>query len=87
MNGLAQMMSGGTDSAALGQSAQQPQPMRDLDQIVQMIKNGASPEELVQGGIPVELVQAAMEAIQKEAMQVQEQQPGAGLAQSLVQGQ
>lgn len=68
--GLAQQMVNGS------------QPMRDVNQIVMMIKRGVSPEELVQQGIPVELVQQAMEIINKEVTQVPDEQ--AGLANALL---
>lgn len=82
MNGLADAMTQATDPRAVGQAPQQASPMRDLNQIVAMIKQGVSPDELVQGGVPAELVQAAIEQIQKEATQVPPEQ--AGLANSLM---
>lgn len=62
--------------------AQNTQPMRDIDQIVQMLMEGVTPQELVQQGVPVELVQAAMQEISKQTTQVPPEQ--AGLANMMV---
>ena len=62
--------------------AQNTQPMRDIDQIIQMLIEGVTPQELVQQGVPVELVQAAMQEISKQTTQVPPEQ--AGLANMMV---
>lgn len=62
--------------------AQNTQPMRDIDQIIQMLMEGVTPQELVQQGVPVELVQAAMQEISKQTTQVPPEQ--AGLANMMV---
>ena len=59
-------------SSMQGQGAQMP----GIQEVVMMIKQGATPEELVQMGVPQELVMAAMEIINKEATAV----PQEGLA-------
>ena len=61
---------------------QQTEPMRDLDQIIAMIMQGVSPEELVAQGLPEELVMAALQEISKQMTQVPNEQ--AGLAATVV---
>lgn len=63
-------------------AVQQMEPMRDLDQVVQMIMQGVMPEELVAQGVPEELVMAAMQEISKQMTQVPNEQ--AGLAATVV---
>lgn len=67
--GLAAAMAG-------GQGMQQTAPMRDVGQVVQMLKQGVSPEQLLQQGVPEELIRAAMEIVSKEATQVPAEQAG-----------
>lgn len=64
MNGLAQ---------AVGQP---DQPMRDLDQVVQMIMQGVTPDELLQMDVPEELVMAAIDAIGQQVNQMPVEQEG-----------
>lgn len=56
--------------------AQQADPMRNIQQIAQMLIQGVSPEELIQGGIPQELVMAAMDMIAKQTTQLPQEQTG-----------
>ena len=71
------------EEMGLAQTAvQQTEPMRDLDQVIQMIMQGVMPEELVAQGIPEELVMAAMQEISKQMTQVPNEQ--AGLAATVV---
>jgi hypothetical protein len=56
-------------------------PMRDLDQIIQMLMQGMQPDELLQQGVPMELVQAAMEQISRQMTQVSPEQAGLAAAQ------
>lgn len=56
--------------------AQNTQPMRDIDQIVQMLLKGVTPEELIQQGVPTALVQAAVEQISKQTAQVPAEEAG-----------
>jgi hypothetical protein len=56
--------------------AQQSNPMRDVNQIVMMLKEGVSPEELLQMGIPQELVAAALDMITQESVAVAPEQAG-----------
>jgi len=46
-----------------------------IDDVVQMLKQGMQPEELVQSGIPVELVQAAVQILMEEMGQAGGMQP------------
>lgn len=64
----------------LAQMLGQTQPMRDVDQIVAMLQQGVTPEELVQQGVPVELVQEAVRILSQEATAI----PEGGLAQSMM---
>ena len=60
-------------AAELGQ---QTQPMRDIDQIVAMLMRGVTPEELIQAGVPRELVLEAIDAVTKQAINVPPEQTG-----------
>lgn len=60
----------------LAQMSQQSQPMRNINQIAQMIKQGISPEELIQMGVPQELVMAALDIIGQEANTIPVAQEG-----------
>lgn len=62
----------------------QTQPMRDIDQIAQMLMQGVTPEELIQMGVPQELVMAAIDAVTQQATAVPPQETG--LAGMQVQG-
>ena len=63
-------------------TVQNTQPMRDVDQIVAMLMQGVTPQELVQQGVPKELVMQAMEIVSQQAVQVPPEQ--AGLANTYV---
>ena len=91
MNGLAAAMAqvpeGAMDPAAVmpGGQEQQPtrqgagrpaDPMRDIEQIAQLLAQGISPEELVAQGIPVELVQMALDALTQKATTIPAEQEG-----------
>ena len=47
-------------------------PMRDIQEIVRMLEQGMSPEELVQRGVPRELVAQAIEMLNNQVQQVEE---------------
>lgn len=55
----------------------------DINQIIAMLMQGVEPEELVEQGVPQELVMAAIEQISKQMTQVPNEQ--AGLANMMVQ--
>jgi len=84
MEGLAQQMAG----APAQQMAQQMAPqgggqdeMAMIQQIVEMLMQGADPEQLVQQGVPPELIMAAIEMLEQ---QLAAQQGPQGLAQSMM---
>jgi len=52
------------------------QPMKDINQVVAMLRQGTTPEELIQAGIPQEVVAEAMRIISQEATAI----PREGLA-------
>ena len=81
------------------QSAQQGQglgmggqgnPDQMIQQVVQMLMQGANPEELLQQGVPMEIIQAAIEIIMAEQSQQEAAQAPAatptGLAMTSAQG-
>lgn len=71
-----------------GQStAQQPQiDMEMVQQVAAMLMKGMSPEELLQQGVPQEVLQAAMELVRSQAQMQQPMAPGQeGLAGQYVQ--
>ena len=63
--------------------AQQSASMPSIKDVAMMLMQGMSPEELVQRGMPQELVQAAVQMLRQQ-MQLQENK--AGLANTVVQG-
>jgi hypothetical protein len=77
MNGLAQQMAG----------PQQGMGQPTIEQVMQMLAQGASPEELVQMGVPPEMVQAAIEALMGQGQQQQMAPEQEGLAGMHVQTQ
>jgi len=61
-----------------GLAAQGSQQM--MSQVVEALRQGISPEELVQRGVPQELIQAAVQILQQEAQAQQMPQEQMGLA-------
>lgn len=61
---------------ARSQVGQQTEPMRNIDQIVSMLKQGVNPDQLVAQGIPQELVMEAMRIVQQEVTQIPTEQAG-----------
>lgn len=70
------------EGLAAGMAQGQGGPMRDVNQIIQLLINGVTPEELIQQGVPEELVMMAMDELTKNATQVPPEQ--AGLAATMV---
>lgn len=66
---------------AMGQ--QQPQQQVGVEQVAAMLMQGVTPEELVQKGVPVQVIEQAMMLIQQ---QQQPQAGDAGLAGRVTQG-
>lgn len=64
----------------LGQGPGRPAntPMISVDELVQLLKQGITPEELAQQGVPGELIDQALMALQSEVQQGQQMQPSAG---------
>jgi hypothetical protein len=67
---------------AAGMAQEQQKPMQDVNQIIQLLVNGVTPEELIAQGVPEELVQMAMAELSKDVTQVPPEQ--AGLAATMV---
>lgn len=44
-------------------------PMVALNEVVEMLRRGASPEELVAAGVPIEVIEAALDVLAREAQQ------------------
>lgn len=44
-------------------------PMVVLNEVVEMLRRGASPEELVAAGVPIEVIEAALDILMREAQQ------------------
>lgn len=69
--------------------AQAPQQSGMLDQVLILLQEGATPEELLQMGVPRELIEQAMEMITQEAQAPVENmaptQGGNGLAAQMTQ--
>ena len=64
----------GLAAQAMQQEAQGQGQMPTVEQIIQLLMEGRTPEELIQAGVPQELVEQAMMIIQQE-MQAQQQAP------------
>lgn len=62
--------------AGLAQGANQGAPSNNLDQIVAMLVQGVTPEELIQMGVPQELVMAAVDALMQQTQTMAPQQEG-----------
>lgn len=59
------------------QVGRQPmQPMSDIDQIIAMLQQGMSPEELIQAGVPQELVVEAINMLTQASTQMPPEQEG-----------
>lgn len=85
-NGLAQSMAG---APAQGQG--QAPDMEMIEQIIQLLMDGADPEELVRQGIPPELIMQAIDILEQQLAAQQSQAPAQaapagpqGLAQSMM---
>lgn len=83
MQGLAQQMAG---APAQGQ---QPQAdMQMIEQIIQLLMDGVDPQELVQQGIPPEVIMQAIDILEQQLAQQgqaqQQPQMQQGLAQSMM---
>lgn len=78
--------------AAQSQAGQEAQMQQAVQQIVELLMQGVRPEELIQQGVPQELVMKAIEIV--KAQQGQQQADAAamapqqdpGLAQRMIQG-
>ena len=70
-----------------GLAGQGQQGMGSIKEVVMMLLQGMSPDELIAQGVPQELVAAAMEMLSQQ-MQAEQQQPQApaGLAGMATQG-
>ena len=68
MEGLAQQ-------AAMGQQQMQISPDM-IEQIVMMLEQGISPQELMAKGVPVEAIEAAMGMLSQQAMTMPNDQAG-----------
>ena len=82
MEGLAQQMAGAAAQQPQPQPQQQPQVDQEmLQQVIQLLMNGADPQELVKQGIPPEVIMQAIEMLEQE---MATQQAPEGLAQSMI---
>jgi hypothetical protein len=77
MEGLAQQM-------AQPAAGQQPEGMPTIEQIIQMLMQGVDPEEMIQMGIPPELIMQAIEILEQQM--AAQAQPEQGLAAKTVGG-
>lgn len=75
------------EEQGLAQQGAQAQQQQMLDQIVQMLMQGMSPEELQAQGVPAQLIQMAMQIVEQQQGQLQLQgQVPEGLAGMTQQG-
>jgi len=67
----------GPQEGLAGMGAQQaPQAQVSIEEVMQALMSGMSPEELVAKGVPPEVVQQAIQMLQKQAEQEQMQAQG-----------
>ena len=64
--------------AAQGQQGAQGSSQKIVEEIMMLLQQGVTPEELMQKGVPPEIIEAAMGMLQQ--MVAQQQQGGEGLA-------
>ncbi len=90
MNGLANELAGQPQQAMQPQQAPQ-QGMPTVEQVIELLMQGADPEELVAQGVPPELIMEAIAIIEQQMGAQQQQAPQqapvnqeAGLAQSMM---
>ena len=62
---------------------QQPPSSITLEQVIQALVEGVTPEELVQAGVPADLIKRAMQVINSQTQPAPEE---AGLAAAVVEG-
>lgn len=75
------------EEQGLAQQGAQAQQQQMLDQVVQMLMQGMSPEELQAQGVPAQLIQMAMQIVEQQQGQMQPQgQVPEGLAGMTQQG-
>jgi len=74
MSGQGQGQGQGRGMGGQGQGLAGVQGQITVEQVIQMLMQGAAPEELAAQGVPMELIEQAMMAIQQE-MQAQGQMP------------
>ena len=75
------------EEQGLAQQGAQAQQQQMLDQVVQMLMQGMSPEELQAQGVPAQLIQTAMQIVEQQQGQMQPQgQVPEGLAGMTQQG-
>ena len=75
------------EEQGLAQQGAQAQQQQMLDQVVQMLMQGMSPEELQSQGVPAQLIQMAMQIVEQQQGQLQPQgQVPEGLAGMTQQG-
>lgn len=89
MNGMNELPGQPESAEIQGLAGQGQQGLALLQQVIKLLMSGVTPEELMQKGVPPEVIQAAIEQIQQEApRQAQGQTPQGpvGLAQMSVQG-
>ena len=94
MEGLAQQMAGAPAQQMPQQMAPQgggQDQMAMIEQIIEMLMQGVDPEELIQQGIPPELIMAAIDMLEQQLAAQGQGQPSQpmqqapqGLAQSMM---
>lgn len=63
------------EEQGLAQQGAQAQQQQMLDQVVQMLMQGMSPEELQAQGVPAQLIQMAMQIVEQQQQQQGQMQP------------
>ena len=72
MNEQPQLSAMGQAQAGQGQAPQQSQ-QGSIEQVIELLMKGATPEELLQMGVPEEMIKQAIELVQQHQAQQQAQ--------------
>lgn len=63
------------EDVSQGLASQGAQPQPTMKEVVQLLKQGVQPEELIKAGVPPEMVQAAVQLVMQEMGQAGGMQP------------
>ena len=74
MNEQPQLSAMGQAQAGQGQAPQPQSQQGSIEQVIELLMKGATPEELLQMGVPEEMIRQAIELVQQHQAQQQQAQ-------------